>query len=159
MPCWLWSQQRAGSSQHPLYHALCHHPERKRGISHLELPGTGPRCSSSAWRGDFDHRPGLVPISGPKQGCSTSKGRREYILLSPARLRARDCPRPLGKARLREPLPQGGEAQRSCKADPGSRRNNREDGPRKETARRQWWEASQEAGSVLPRVCLFFLEP
>lgn len=44
---------------------------------HLEIPGTEPGCSSRAWRGDFDHGPGIVPISGPKQGCNTSKGKKE----------------------------------------------------------------------------------
>lgn len=60
----------------------------------------------------------------------------------------------------REPLPEGGEAPRSCKADPGSRRKKREDGPMKETARRQWWgKPIRRLAVCLQEYVLCFLEP
>lgn len=62
-------------------------------------------------------------------------------------------PQAPGKGKAREPLPQGGEAWRSCEADPGSQRKDREDGPRKETKQEgSGGKASQEAGGVPPRV-------
>lgn len=46
-------------------------------------------------------------------------------------------------------------AQRSCRADPGSRKKIREDGPRKETEQGgSGGKASQETGGGHPRACL-----